>query len=204
MENSREIVHAETQHEAALMSEETGLLEELPYGCPSPSDHHNDDPFATCTVSITYSYEGPAEKIDHLHNDVHLMTKPSPKVHLYGDIDDLNPLEGDAVHPRYIQPTPSHQKPISLPAPSQCNSPAVPVNIVDTWLSTLTTLLTRTCLRHLIARTITEDFHSATKIPPLFQGRVVKAPGSQRRNLAVSIAGKNGPQNQEWAYHTRN
>ncbi len=50
------------------------------------------------------------------------MTKPSPKVHPCGDIDDLNPLKGDAVHPRHIQPTPSHQKPIPLPASSQCNS----------------------------------------------------------------------------------
>ncbi len=29
MDNPRAIVHAETQHEAALMTEETGLLEEL-------------------------------------------------------------------------------------------------------------------------------------------------------------------------------
>ncbi len=146
------------------MKEETGLLEELPYECPSPSDHHSDDQFATCSVSITYSYEGtaiidpskknnfpptatgegspvetefqvtptssivppnrcmnvlgPAEKSDHLQNYVHPTSKPSPKVHPYGDIDALNPLEGDAVHPRHIQPTPSHQKPIPLPAPS--------------------------------------------------------------------------------------
>ncbi len=85
MENSRQIVHLEAPRGAALMSEETGLQEELPSECPYPSDHHNDDPFATCSVSITYSYEGPAEKIDHLHNDVHSMTKPSPKVHPYGD-----------------------------------------------------------------------------------------------------------------------
>ncbi len=60
MENPRTIVHAETQHEAALMVEETGLLEELPYECPSPFDHHSDDQFATCLVSIKYSYEGTA------------------------------------------------------------------------------------------------------------------------------------------------
>ncbi len=161
MENPRAIVHAETQHEMALMTEETGLLEELPYECPSPSDHHSDGHFATCSVSITYSYEstaiivpptatgegspaetefqvtpttsivppnrcmnvlGPAEKSDHLQNDVHPTTKPS-----YGDIDDLHPLEGDAVHPRHKQPTPSRQKPILLPAPSQrksCVSPS--------------------------------------------------------------------------------
>ncbi len=60
MENLRAIVHAETQHEAALITEKTGLLEELPNECPSPSDHHSDDQFATCSVSITYSYEGTA------------------------------------------------------------------------------------------------------------------------------------------------
>ncbi len=60
MESPREIAHAETQHEMALMTEETGLLEELPYECPSPSDHHSDAQFATCSVSITYSYEGTA------------------------------------------------------------------------------------------------------------------------------------------------
>ncbi len=43
MENPREIVHAETQHEMALVTVETGLLEELPYEYPSPSDHHSDD-----------------------------------------------------------------------------------------------------------------------------------------------------------------
>ncbi len=31
MENPRAILHAETQYEVALMTEETGLLEELPY-----------------------------------------------------------------------------------------------------------------------------------------------------------------------------
>ncbi len=124
MENPRAIVHAETQHEAALMTDEMGLLEEL----PSPSDHHNDDLFATCSVSITYSYDGPAEKSDHLQNDVHPTTKPSPKVHPYGDIDGLNPLEGGTVHPRHIQPTPSHQRPIPLPAPSQSNSCGTPSN----------------------------------------------------------------------------
>ncbi len=40
MDNPRAIVHAETQHEAALMTEEAGLLEELSYEFPSPSDHH--------------------------------------------------------------------------------------------------------------------------------------------------------------------
>ncbi len=49
MENPRAIVHAETQHEVALMTEETGLLEELPYECPSPCDHHSDDQLATCS-----------------------------------------------------------------------------------------------------------------------------------------------------------
>ncbi len=149
MEKPRAIVYAETQHETALMMEETGLLEKLSYGCPSPSDHHSDGQFATCSVSITYSYEstaiidpskkkddfpptvppdrcmnvlGPAEKSDRLQKDVHPITKPFPKVHPYGDIDGINPLEGDAVHPRHIQPTPSHLKPIPLPAPSQRNS----------------------------------------------------------------------------------
>ncbi len=60
MENPRAIVHAVTQLEVALMMEETGLLEELPYECPSPSDHNSDDQFTTCSVSITYSYEGTA------------------------------------------------------------------------------------------------------------------------------------------------
>ncbi len=54
------IVHAETQHEVALMAGETGLLEELPYECLSPSDHHSDDQLATCSVSVTCSYKGTA------------------------------------------------------------------------------------------------------------------------------------------------
>ncbi len=136
MENPRAIVHTGTQHKVALMTEEMGLLEELPYECPTSSDHHNEDQFATCSVYITYSYEGtaiidpykknnfpptatekgstietefqvtpkssivppngcmnvlgPAEK-GHLQNDVHPTNKPPPKVHPYGDIDDLNP-----------------------------------------------------------------------------------------------------------------
>ncbi len=60
MENPRAIVHAETEHEVALMAGETGLLEELPYECLSASDHHRDDQFATCSVSVTCSYEGTA------------------------------------------------------------------------------------------------------------------------------------------------
>ncbi len=60
MENPQAIVHAEIQHEASLVTEDTALLEELPYECPSPSDHHSDAQFATCFVSITYSYEGTA------------------------------------------------------------------------------------------------------------------------------------------------
>ncbi len=60
MKKPREIVHAEIQHEMALMTEETGLLEELPHECPSPSDHHSGAQFATCSVSTTYSYEGTA------------------------------------------------------------------------------------------------------------------------------------------------
>ncbi len=60
MENPRAIVHAETQYKVALMTKETGLLEELPYECPSPSDHHSDDQFATCSSSITYAYEATA------------------------------------------------------------------------------------------------------------------------------------------------
>ncbi len=157
-------MHAETQHEVALMTEETGLLEELPYECPSPSDHHSDAQLATCSVPITYSYEGtaiidpskknnfpltatgegspvetefqvtptssivppkrcmnvlaPAEKNNHLQTDVHPTTKPSPKVHPYGDIDGLNLLEGDAVHPRHIRLTLFYQKPI----PSRSNA----------------------------------------------------------------------------------
>ncbi len=46
LENPRANVRAETQHEVALMTVETGLLEELPYECPSSSDHHSDDQFA--------------------------------------------------------------------------------------------------------------------------------------------------------------
>ncbi len=167
MENPREIVHAETQHEMALMTEETGLLEELPYECPSPCGHPSDAQFATCSVSITYSYGGtaiidpskknnfpptatgegspvetefqvtptssivlpnrcmnvlgPAEKSDHLQNDVHPTTS-SPKVHKYGDINDLNPLEGDAVHPRHIRLTLFYLKPIPFHAPSRRNA----------------------------------------------------------------------------------
>ncbi len=60
MENPPAIVYAETQHEVALMTEETGVLEELPYECLSPSAPYNDDEFATCSVSDTYSDEGAA------------------------------------------------------------------------------------------------------------------------------------------------
>ncbi len=57
MENPRALVHAETQHE---VTEETGLLEVPPYECLSPSEHQCDEKFATCSASITFSYEGTA------------------------------------------------------------------------------------------------------------------------------------------------
>ncbi len=53
-------MHAETQNEVALMAGQTGLLEELPYEFLSPSDHHSNDHFATCSVSVACSYEGTA------------------------------------------------------------------------------------------------------------------------------------------------
>ncbi len=175
MENPWAIVHAVTQHEVALMMVETGLQEELPYECPSPSDHHSDDQFTTCSASITHSYEstaiidpskkkddlpstaieegspgietegeftspspsivppnrstdvlGPVEKSESLLKDNHPTTKPSPKVHPYGDMHGLNPLEGDAIHPTHIRPTPLHQKLRQFPAPlhsNECDTP---------------------------------------------------------------------------------
>ncbi len=55
MEKPRIFVYAETQQEVALMTEETGLLEEPPYEWLSASEHQCDDQFATCCVSVTYS-----------------------------------------------------------------------------------------------------------------------------------------------------
>ncbi len=51
-------------------------------------------------------------------------------------------------------------------------------------------------------------FYSTAKKPPffpfqLFQRRVVKAPSSQSRNLAATITGRIGSQNQDWAHHPR-
>ncbi len=57
MAHPRTLVYAEAQEEAARMIEETGLLENQPYECLSPSDCQWDDQFATCSVSVTYSYE---------------------------------------------------------------------------------------------------------------------------------------------------
>ncbi len=51
------LLHAETQHEVALVTEEMGLLEEPPCDCLSPSVHPCGDQFATCSVPVTYSYE---------------------------------------------------------------------------------------------------------------------------------------------------
>ncbi len=50
-------VYAEAQYEATRMKEETWLLEIQPYECLSPSEYQWGDQFATCTVSVTYSYE---------------------------------------------------------------------------------------------------------------------------------------------------
>ncbi len=58
MENPWALVHVETQHEVALVTEETGLLEETPYENLSLSEHQYDDQFAACFVSVTYTYEG--------------------------------------------------------------------------------------------------------------------------------------------------
>ncbi len=58
MEKPRVFVHAETPHKVPLVTEDTGLLEEPPYECLPPSEHQCDDPFATCSVTVTYSYEG--------------------------------------------------------------------------------------------------------------------------------------------------
>ncbi len=57
MEKPQALVHAETQHEVALVAEETGLQDEPPNECLSPSVHHCDDQFATYSVPVTYSYE---------------------------------------------------------------------------------------------------------------------------------------------------
>ncbi len=57
VEKPRALLHVETQHEVALVAEETGLLEEPLYDCLSPSVRTCGDQFATCSVSVTYSYE---------------------------------------------------------------------------------------------------------------------------------------------------
>ncbi len=43
VEKPRALVHAAIQHEVALVVEKTGLPEELPYECLSPSVHQCDD-----------------------------------------------------------------------------------------------------------------------------------------------------------------
>ncbi len=57
MENPRALVHAETQHEVALATGETGLLEEPPYEWLSSLQRQYDYQFATCSIAVTYSYE---------------------------------------------------------------------------------------------------------------------------------------------------
>ncbi len=57
VEKPRALLHAKAQHEVALVAEETGLLEEPAYDCLSPWVHPCGDQFATCSVSVTYSYE---------------------------------------------------------------------------------------------------------------------------------------------------
>ncbi len=150
MENPRALVYAEFQHKVALVTKETGMLEEPPYEClPHPYTSVMTMQLATCSVSVSYSPESAAIIVPSKQNnfpqtaageespvvetegqvtptspsivppyrgmDIPLRTtKPFPKVHPYGDIDALNPFEGDAIHPRYIQPTPSHQNPIPI------------------------------------------------------------------------------------------
>ncbi len=57
VEKPRALVHAKTQQEVAQVAEETGLLEEPPYECLSPSVHQCDDQIATCSISDPYIYE---------------------------------------------------------------------------------------------------------------------------------------------------
>ncbi len=61
------LVHSETQHEVDQVAEETGLLEEPPYECLTPSVHQRDDQFATCSISVPYFYE--------INNTIHLSKK---------------------------------------------------------------------------------------------------------------------------------
>ncbi len=50
-------MHAETRDLTALVTEGLGLVEEQPYKCLASSVHQCDDHFATCSVSVTCSYE---------------------------------------------------------------------------------------------------------------------------------------------------
>ncbi len=51
------LVYAEAREESTRVMEETGPIENQPYECLSPSEHQWDDQFATCSISVTYSYE---------------------------------------------------------------------------------------------------------------------------------------------------
>ncbi len=64
VQRTRALVHVETQHEVALVANKTGLLHEPPYKCLSPSFHQCGDQFATCSVSVTYYYEGGLASVD--------------------------------------------------------------------------------------------------------------------------------------------
>ncbi len=92
---------------------------------------------------------GPAEKSNLLQKDILPTAKPSLKVRPYGDKEALNPLEGDAVHPRHILYSIFHSL-RHIIATGVIRRPAAPVHTDDTWVLFLKILLTR----YLFARTI--------------------------------------------------
>ncbi len=56
MTSPRTLMHAETRDKTALVTEETGLLEELTYECLSPLEGI-EEKLTTCSISTTNSYE---------------------------------------------------------------------------------------------------------------------------------------------------
>ncbi len=102
-------MHAETRDETTLVTEETGLLEDLTYECLSPLENQCDKELTSCFVSTTNSYEctiliepfnasafletvtGDAMMafgIDH-HFDRQVMTESLPILQTYGIRDSL-------------------------------------------------------------------------------------------------------------------
>ncbi len=56
MTSPRTLMHAEIRGETALVTEETGLLENPTYECLSPLENQYEEKLTTCSVSTTNSY----------------------------------------------------------------------------------------------------------------------------------------------------